>query len=124
MQNLPDNPASEKQRVALNRVVGKLMQRHPEGVVLADVLNRISPLFKERVTMPLPTKLQYVRNLEQEMVLAQQRLIDLTGAALDEKGVQKFLGLAEKSGFEVMRCEEICDEIGLLAWKIQLGKRV
>jgi len=122
LQALSDNPVSEKQRAAFNRVVGKLLHRHPEGVVLADVLQRINPLFKEKVTLPLPAKLRYVRRLEQEMMYAQQRLLDLTAAALNEKGMQKFLRLAENSGLETEICEKMLDEAGLLAWVIRFRK--
>ncbi len=122
LQGLSGNPASEKQRVAFNRVIGKLLRRYPEGVVLADVLQRINPLFKENVTMPLSAKLQYVRHLEQDMVHAQQRLLDLTTAALDEKGMQRFLRLAEKNGLETEMCEKMSDEAGLLAWVVRFRK--
>lgn len=122
LQGLSDNPASEKQRVAFNRVIGKLLRGHPEGVVLADVLQRVNPLFKENVTMPLSAKLQYVRRLERDMVHAQQRLLDLTTAALDDKRMQRLLRLAEKNGLETEMCEKLSDEAGLLAWVVRFRK--
>ena len=123
LQRLVQNPRSEKGRKAFNRAVDKLMKKFPEGVVVADGLSQINPLFKERVVSPLSAKLAYIDAVEQSFLMGQQRLIDLINAALDDKDVARMQSVAERSGLLSSGVEKMEDqEVGLLAWILRFKR--
>ena len=123
LQRLAQNPRSEKGRKAFNRLVDKLMKKFPEGVVVADALSQINPLFKERVVSPLAAKLAYIDAVEQSFLMGQQRLIDLINAALDDKDVARMQSVAERSGLLASGVEKMEDqEVGLLAWILRFKR--
>ena len=123
LKQLAAKPAAEKQRIAFNRVISKLMNKYPEGVVMADLLSRINPLFREKVNTPVSAKLDYVRTLEREFKQAEQRLTDLLNAAMDKQDMRRFLATSGRCGLELVSAGELTDEAaGLLAWAIRLKR--
>lgn len=125
LQRLASNPRSEKQRVAFNKLVDKLMRKFSEGAVIADALMQINPLFKQQVAAPLASKLAYIDAMENRMKLARQRLIDLLNAALDKKGLDRLVNTARNSGLVACTTETLDDEVaGLLAWVVKLDREL
>ena len=125
LQKLAANPRSEKHREAFNRLVGKLMSKFPQGVVVAHLLSQTNLLFKERVVSPLKAKLAYIDAMEGATKSGQQRLVDLLNAALDQRDLERLKGSAEAAGFRIVAVETLEDgTAGLLAWVIKLKRPV
>ncbi|MEN8251128.1 MAG: class I SAM-dependent methyltransferase [Bacteroidota bacterium] len=118
---LKSNRSADKSREAFNRLVAKLTARYSEGIVIADLLKQINPIFKQMMMAPVSEKLKFSNTIKLNMQQARLRLQDMVSAALDEKGVKQLLLLAENTGFECSEASKLEDDsTHLLAWKIRL----
>ena len=122
-QQLAANPRAQAARKAVNRSISQLTGHFPEGIVIANLLKQINPLFQQMMNLSLDDKLAYLRSIRKELQLARLRLADQLDAAWGEGDVSKMQVLAEKLGLETSRQEEVHDRDGeLLAWKLYFRK--
>ena len=122
-QQLAGNPRAQAARKAVNRSISQLTGHFPEGIVIANLLKQINPLFQQLMNQSLDQKLAYLHSIRKELQLARLRLADQLDAAWSEGDVSKMQVLAEKLGLETSRQEEVHDRDGeLLAWKLYFRK--
>lgn len=121
LEKLKLNSKANKDREAFNRVVSKLTTKNPHSIVIADCLNIIKPLFKEKMMVPVKEKLRITESVKLQMSQARLRLLDMIEAAFDDSKLKKFIRYAESSGYQCITAKELTDQSdNLLAWEIRL----
>ena len=122
-QQLVANPRAQAARKAVNRSISQLTGHFPEGIVIANLLKQINPLFQQMMNLSLDDKLAYLRSIRKELQLARLRLADQLDAAWSERDVSKMQVQAEKLGLETRKQEVIHSQDGeLLAWNLSFRK--
>jgi ubiquinone/menaquinone biosynthesis C-methylase UbiE len=112
-----------KQRQALNLSVARLTTQFPQGIVIADLLKNIEPLFNNGMYWPLPAKLEYIENLQQQMKQARQRLTDQVSSALTQKDVEEWEKLTTTNGLTLSQKQTIeAGDNNILAWHLLFTK--
>lgn len=123
LQALKSNIQAQQQREGFNRLVSKLMAQYPEGLVIGDLLTQINPLFKDRMFSPMVQKLQYIDHIRNSFQQGRRRLLDQLAAAMNQKQLNQFVGIAEKLGYRCETRQTLNDDAGhILAWEIRLVK--
>ncbi len=116
---------ASKARQSLNHTVSRLTAQFPQGIVIAELLKNIEPLFnkKENLYSSLAVKLEYIKHVEKQMRLAHNRLTDQVSAALMDKDIKQWEKIASKHKLKLSRQDLIAtDAHEILAWHLQFTK--
>lgn len=123
VENLKSNPKASQSRESFNILVAKLLQKHDDAIIIAELLNNLKPLFKQYITLPIPVKLEYIHALKRNLQHARQRLLDMLSAAMDEKAAQSFMLDAGKHGLKCFQFDTISgSQNSVLGWKLVFNK--
>ena len=122
-QRLQRNKAAQSARLAVNRSISKLTGRFHDGLVIAHLLQQLSPLFQQGMPRPVDEKLHYLAQVRRDLKRARQRLNDQIAAALDDTAVEKLKNLAAQQSLNSTRTERLeTDDGHLLAWVLAFSK--
>ena len=122
-KRLQHNPRAQQARLALNRCIARLTGRHPQGIVVAEVLKQAQYLFQQGISLSVRERTGHLKRLRQHTQQARQRITDQLNAALDGDRLGRLEQLSIKAGLEALRSAPILDEQGrLLAWELHCRK--
>lgn len=99
LRQLARNSKAEQARIALNTETGKLMQQHPNGIVIAAALKQSQVFFKEMRFTPPAKKLAYLKRMDIEHRDAATRIQEQVASALSEEKLTRLQSLLETLGF-------------------------
>ncbi len=122
-RRLQQNPRAQQARLALNRCIARLTGRHPQGIVIAEVLKQAQYLFQHGGSLSVKERVSHLKRLRQHSLQARQRIIDQLSAALDPARLKRLEQLSREAGLEPLESAPIHDEQGrLLAWELHCRK--
>ncbi len=110
-------------RQSFNKTIARLTKKYPQGIVIAELMKNIEPLFKQALMQPINTKLAFIDNIETQMKMAKKRLTDQLSAALSEKDINQWEKYARQSNLKIDEKKLICSGAGqILAWHLRFTK--
>jgi ubiquinone/menaquinone biosynthesis C-methylase UbiE len=109
LRQLADNPNAERARLALNKETGRLMQKYPDSIVIAEALKQSQVFFKEMRLTPLVKKMTYLKRMEVEYRDAATRIQEQVSSALSAEKLRMLKSFLATLGFSNIASSSVID---------------
>ena len=123
LAKLSNNKTTEQLRNRLNEQLGTLQQLDQQAFADSNLLAYVLPLFKQLVMQPMAEKKQFIATARNELQTLEQRLRELTDAALTDRSLVKLMQGATTLGLSLTSLKTLHNEREqVLGWYVELAK--